>query len=82
MALDAQEHNNLHLNEIWQLHLQNAPEQIITRTPQPTYVSESPYKTDSQYSNDSKYYYLSSNNFHPDYRQTTSFPRIYCNLVI
>lgn len=59
LALEAQEHIQLYINRIRRQHFQNASEQNrITRTPQSSYSTESPYSDSSIYYNDSSNYNL------------------------
>ncbi|CAH2098281.1 unnamed protein product [Euphydryas editha] len=56
LALEAQEHIQLYINRIRRQHLQNAFEQNrVTRTPQSSYATESPYSDSSIYYSDSNY---------------------------
>ncbi|KAK9702999.1 hypothetical protein QE152_g29591 [Popillia japonica] len=59
LALEAQEHIQLYLNKIRRQHLQNASElNSITRSPQSSYATESPYSDSSIYYNDTSNYNL------------------------
>lgn len=59
LALEAQEHIQLYINRIRRQHIQNASVlNRITRTPQSSYTTESPYSNSSIYDNDTSNYNL------------------------